>query len=120
MEQTIASVALLLVSAVVCGLVVRRYRQWSGGGAAVGSTLQHLGTLALTPPCSLALVRVGHETLVLGLTSQSVTLLTTLGRQAATDADLDPSTAARTCRHRIRAGDGERLSEERGEQFLPL
>jgi flagellar biogenesis protein FliO len=38
--------------------------------------LQTLGMLTLTPQCSVAVVRAGRETLVLGLTPHSVTLLT--------------------------------------------
>ncbi|MCS6924372.1 MAG: flagellar biosynthetic protein FliO [Candidatus Binatia bacterium] len=120
MGQTIASVALLLMSVVACGLVVRRCRQWSGRGAAVGHSLQHLGTVALTPSCSVALVQVGRETLVLGLTSQSVTLLTTLVQRAATDASRDPYTPARACQHCIQVGNGKGLSEEGADRFLPL
>jgi len=41
----------------------------------LGTAVQHLGTLPLTPQSSLALVRVYKETLVLGITAQSVTLL---------------------------------------------
>lgn len=38
--------------------------------------LQSLGVLTLTPQCSVAVIRAGRETLVLGLTPQTVTLLT--------------------------------------------
>ena len=38
--------------------------------------LQREGLLALTPQCSVALVRIGQETLVLGVTPHTVTLLT--------------------------------------------
>jgi flagellar biogenesis protein FliO len=38
--------------------------------------LQSLGLLTLTPQCSVAVVRAGRETLVLGLTPHAVTLLT--------------------------------------------
>ncbi len=37
--------------------------------------LRHHGTLALTSQCSVALVQAGRETLILGLTPNSVTLL---------------------------------------------
>ncbi len=55
-------------------LVVR----WLPFGAhrSVGTSLQHLGSLPLTAQSSVALVRVYDETLVLGITSQTVTLLT--------------------------------------------
>jgi flagellar biogenesis protein FliO len=38
--------------------------------------LQHLGFLSLTPQCSVALVRIEREILVLGVTPHAVTLLT--------------------------------------------
>lgn len=38
--------------------------------------LEHLETLPLTAQCSLALIRLHDETLLLGITGQSVTLLT--------------------------------------------
>ncbi len=41
--------------------------------------LKHLGILALTPQCSVALVQTGEETLVLGLTPHAVTLLAKAG-----------------------------------------
>ncbi len=37
--------------------------------------LKHLGSLALTPQCSVALVQIGGETLILGIGAQSVSLL---------------------------------------------
>jgi flagellar biogenesis protein FliO len=52
--------------------------------------LKHLGTLSLTPQCSVALVRVGGETLVLGVTPQSVSLL---ARTAVTEAALSDAAA---------------------------
>jgi flagellar biogenesis protein FliO len=73
--------ALALVVATVFGvaLLVRYFlpvfAQRSGGEG----PLQRLGLLALTPQCSVALVRVGQETLVLGLTAHSMTLLTKIG-----------------------------------------
>jgi flagellar biogenesis protein FliO len=44
--------------------------------ASVGGVLEHLGPLPLTAQSSLALVRLQDETLLLGITPQSVTLLT--------------------------------------------
>jgi len=42
----------------------------------LGNALEHLGSLALTAQSSLALVRLQDETLLLGITPQSITLLT--------------------------------------------
>ena len=47
-----------------------------GRRASVGAALEVLGTLPLTAQSSLALVRLHDETLLLGITAQSVTLLT--------------------------------------------
>jgi flagellar biogenesis protein FliO len=41
----------------------------------VGGALEHLGSLPLTAHSSLALVRLHKETLLLGITSHSITLL---------------------------------------------
>ena len=58
------------------GSAIARWLPFAGRGAAVSASLQLLGTLPLTAQSSLALVRVHSETLVLGITPQSVTLLT--------------------------------------------
>jgi flagellar biogenesis protein FliO len=50
----------------------------------VGGGLEHLVTLPLTAQVSLALVRLHDETLLLGITAQSVTLLT---RRRETEVD---------------------------------
>ena len=42
----------------------------------LGNALEHLGSLPLTAQSSLALVRLQGETLLLGITPQSITLLT--------------------------------------------
>jgi flagellar biogenesis protein FliO len=47
-----------------------------GRRALLGGALEHLGTLPLTGQASLAVVRMYDEVLLLGITSQSVTLLT--------------------------------------------
>ncbi len=47
--------------------------------------LQMLGLLALTPQCSVALVQAGRETLVLGVTTQTVTLLMKTGQLASAE-----------------------------------
>lgn len=44
--------------------------------AVAGNALEHLGSLPLTAQSSLALVRLHGETLLLGVTAQSITLLT--------------------------------------------
>ena len=53
----------------------------------LGNVLEHLGTLPLTAHSSLALVRLQGETLLLGITPQSITLLTK-GSAAAVGAPL--------------------------------
>jgi flagellar biosynthetic protein FliO len=70
--------ALALVIAAIFGiaLLVRRFLPVFAQRSHGEGPLQRLGMLALTPQCSVALVRVGQETLVLGLTTHSVTLLT--------------------------------------------
>jgi flagellar biogenesis protein FliO len=42
----------------------------------LGNALEHLGSLPLTAQSSLALVRLQDETLLLGITPQTITLLT--------------------------------------------
>ena len=46
-----------------------------GRRSVVGGALEHLGSLPLTAHSSLALVRLHKETLLLGITAQSITLL---------------------------------------------
>lgn len=46
-----------------------------GRRSAFGGALEHLGSLPLTAHSSLALVRLYKETLLLGVTPQSITLL---------------------------------------------
>ena len=46
-----------------------------GRRSVVGGALEHLGSLPLTAHSSLALVRLHHETLLLGITAHSITLL---------------------------------------------
>jgi len=43
--------------------------------AIAGNALEHLGSLPLTAQSSLALVRLQGETLLLGVTAQSITVL---------------------------------------------
>src|SRR5690242_4201700 len=46
-----------------------------GKRSLLGQRLEHLGTLPLTTQSSLALVRFNHETLLIGITTQNMTLL---------------------------------------------
>jgi flagellar biogenesis protein FliO len=55
--------------------VIGRWLPFAGRRSGVATALQHLGTLPLTTQSSLALVRVYKETLVLGITPHSITLL---------------------------------------------
>jgi flagellar biogenesis protein FliO len=84
--------ALLLLVAGIVGvaLLARRFLPLLGQKYRPEGTLQHLGLLALTPQCSVALVRAGQETLILGLTPHSVTLLTKSGEPANQSAIRDP------------------------------
>ena len=87
--------ALALVVAAVFGvaLLVRRllpvFAQHSRGDRSP----KRLGMLALTPQCSVAVVRVGQETLVLGLTAHNVTLLTKIGEAFEQSAIRNPQSA---------------------------
>ena len=55
---------------------VRRLMPTFGRRVYAGSALEHLASLPLTAQSSLALVRLHKETLLLGITPQSITLLT--------------------------------------------
>ena len=72
------------------GEVISRWLPFAGRRSGLGTAVQHLGTLPLTPQSSLALVRVYNETLVLGITSQNVTLL---AKAAADNPGSDPANA---------------------------
>jgi flagellar biogenesis protein FliO len=75
----------LLIGAYVVPRVLPRLRQ----RMQAAGRLQMLGHLALSPQCSVALIRVGAETLVLGVTPQSVTLLTKSESDVAVDTQPD-------------------------------
>jgi flagellar biogenesis protein FliO len=60
--------------------------------ASVGGMLEHLGTMPLTAQSSLALVRLQGETLLLGITPQTITVLTK--GNAASTAPQAPETGA--------------------------
>jgi flagellar biogenesis protein FliO len=72
--------------------LIVRWLPFAARRSAAGTSLQHLGSLPLTAQSSVALVRVYNETLVLGITSQSVTLLT---KAAGHDFNKLPSCADR-------------------------
>jgi flagellar biogenesis protein FliO len=72
--------SLLLAGIVGLAFIARRLLPLLGQRYQPRSSLKHLGTLALTPQCSVALVEAGQETLVLGLTPHHVTLLAKAGQ----------------------------------------
>jgi flagellar biogenesis protein FliO len=82
--QTVILTLVALVAAAGCVHVLapRLRRRFQTVGH-----LQTLGLLTLTPQCSVALVQVGREKLVLGVTSQMVTLLTKTPANGAGEAD---------------------------------
>ena len=84
----LAFVALVAVAGCIHLLAPRLRQRWQTTGH-----LQTLGLVTLTPQCSVALVRVGRETLVLGVTSQMVTLLTKTLDGVARGGDEDKATA---------------------------
>lgn len=67
---------LILVSLAGTAFLIRRFLPHLSGRSLARGDLQPLALLTLTPQCSVALVQAGQETLVLGLTSHAVTLLT--------------------------------------------
>ena len=54
---------------------LRRIFHGLGRRAVFGGALEHLGSLPLTAHASVALVRLRNETLLLGITSHTITLL---------------------------------------------
>ncbi len=74
--STMGGVLLLLVGCIVGGgILLRRLLPLLGQQRRVEGVLRPLGLVTLTPQCSVALVQAGRATLVLGLTTQAVTLL---------------------------------------------
>jgi flagellar biogenesis protein FliO len=67
--------ALVVGGLILAGIIAVRVAPLLAQKGRTDRLLKHLGTLSLTPQCSVALVRVGRETLVLGVTPQSVSLL---------------------------------------------
>ena len=72
----IGMLALILVGLFGVVAIVRRFAPQLGQRLQRAGRLQQLGFLSLTPQCSVALVRIEREILVLGLTPHTVTLLT--------------------------------------------
>lgn len=68
--------ALALIGLLGAILAAQRFLPRLGQRLQSMGNLQSLGVLTLTPQCSVAMIRAGQETLVLGLTPQAVTLLT--------------------------------------------
>ncbi len=64
-----------LVGLARLGAVFRRVFPSLRHRSALDGALEHLGSLPLTPHSSLALVRLYKDTLLLGITPQSITLL---------------------------------------------
>ena len=81
------------------GAVIGRWLPFAGRRSVLGTALQHLGTLPLTTQSSLALVRVYNETLVLGITPHSVTLLTKAVADGLHSAPVSGDTVAAEPQH---------------------
>lgn len=67
---------LLLVGLIAGSYVIQKFVLQFGQRFRAAEYIKPLGLLTLTPQCSVAVVRAGRETLVLGLTPHAVTLLT--------------------------------------------
>jgi flagellar biogenesis protein FliO len=76
------------------GDVIGRWLPFAARRSVVSATPQHLETLPLTTQSSVALVRVYNETLVLGITAQSVTLLTKAAVDRSHRLSVSPETMA--------------------------
>ena len=77
---------------------LRRLLSPLGRHAKTAGALEHLASLPLTAQSSLALVRLHKETLLLGITPQSVTLLT----KGHDDALADAATPASPISERVK------------------
>ena len=73
-----AAPALMVVGAAAVAVFSRRLGPFFNHKSGRSDFPRHLGTLMLNPKCSVAMVQAGEETLLLGLTASSVTLLTKL------------------------------------------
>src|SRR5258705_6640635 len=69
-------VVLLLVGLLAGIYVIQKFIPHLGQRLRAAEHIKPLGLLTLTPQCSVAVIRAGRETLVLGLTPHAVTLLT--------------------------------------------
>ncbi|MBI3758032.1 MAG: flagellar biosynthetic protein FliO [Deltaproteobacteria bacterium] len=67
---------LLLIGLLAGAYAVQKLAPKIGRRFLAADHLKPLGLLTLTPQCSVAVIRAGSETLVLGLTPHAVTLLT--------------------------------------------
>jgi flagellar biogenesis protein FliO len=76
MVRMVGAFSLIVAGIVSLAVIARRFLPLLGQRYQPASPLKHLGTLVLTPQCSVALVQAGQEMIVLGLTPQQVTLLT--------------------------------------------
>jgi flagellar biogenesis protein FliO len=82
-----ATPALMVVGAAVVALFSRRLGSLFHPKAERRNLPRHLGSLMLNPKCSVALVQAGSETLLLGVTATSVTLLTKVPNSEAAAED---------------------------------
>jgi flagellar biogenesis protein FliO len=73
-----ATPALMVVGAAAVALFSRRLGPFFQHRSGRSDFPRHLGSLMLNPKCSVAVVQAGEETLLLGVTASSVTLLTKL------------------------------------------
>lgn len=74
-QGELTTVGLVLGGLLLVAFMARRLQPLLGRASGYEGALKHLGTLTLTPQCSVSLVQVGKETLVLGLTPQSISFL---------------------------------------------
>jgi flagellar biogenesis protein FliO len=74
----LATPALMVVGAAAVALFSRRLGPFFQHRSGRSDFPRHLGSLMLNPKCSVAVVQAGAETLLLGVTASSVTLLTKL------------------------------------------
>jgi flagellar biogenesis protein FliO len=73
-----AAPVLMVIGAAAVALFSRRVGPFFRQRSVRRGLPRHLGTLMLNPKCSVALVQAGPQTLLLGLTAASVTLLAKL------------------------------------------
>jgi flagellar biogenesis protein FliO len=73
-----AAPVLMVIGAAAVALFSRRVGPLLQKRSAKRGLPRHLGTLMLNPKCSVALIEAGRQTLLVGLTASSVTLLAKL------------------------------------------